>query len=354
MDTKKVIAVVGCGRIAKIAHFPAFAKMDNIRVKYACDLIEEKAQFMKDTYDFVEEVITDYKVALADPEVEAVFVLTPNFAHYTVAMDALRAGKHVFCEKPITINYDLSCEMAAEAEKQNKILNIGVCNRYHKSVEMLEQLNREGKFGNIYHVCCSFRAFRSIPGLGGAFTTKEQSGGGVLIDWGVHFLDLILYILGGAKLKNVTCDAYSEMAKDMKAYKYESMWAEDTADVENGTNDVDDFISGYVRTDKASISFNGAWAQNLDKNEMYIDFLGDKCGARLTYCGKFELYDGATLEKIEPEYEIPDMYLCEDKAFLESTTTGEKTRSHIDNILESAKLLDSLYKSADVREEITL
>lgn len=351
---KKVIAVIGCGRIANNAHFPAFAQLDNIRIKYACDLIIEKAEQMKAEYPVVEEVITDYKIALADPEVDAVFVLTPNYAHYTVTMDALRAGKHVFCEKPITINYDLSCEMAKEAEKQGKILNIGVCNRYHKSVEMLEQLNREGKFGNIYHVYCSFRSFRSIPGLGGAFTTKEQSGGGVLIDWGIHFLDLILYILGGAKLQNVTCDAYSEMAKDMKAYKYESMWAEDTSDTENGTNDVDDFISGYVRTDKSSISFNGAWAQNINKNEMFIDFLGDKCGARLAYCGKFELYDGETLETIEPEYDIPDMYLCEDKAFIESVVTGEKTRNHIDNILESAKLLDALYKSADIKEEINL
>lgn len=351
---KKVIAVIGCGRIANNAHFPAFAQMDNIRIKYACDLIIEKAEKMKAEYPAVEEVITDYKIALADPEVDAVFVLTPNYAHYTVTMDALRAGKHVFCEKPITINYELSCEMAQEAEKQGKILNIGVCNRYHKSVEMLEQLNREGKFGNIYHVYCSFRNFRSIPGLGGAFTTKEQSGGGVLIDWGIHFLDLILYILGGAKLQNVTCDAYSEMAKDMKTYKYESMWAEETSDTENGTNDVDDFISGYVRTDKASISFNGAWAQNIKKDEMFIDFLGDKCGARLAYCGKFELYDGATLEAIEPEYDIPDMYLCEDQAFIESIETGEKTRNHIDNILESAKLLDSLYASADIKKEIDL
>lgn len=351
---KKVIAVIGCGRIANNAHFPAFAQMDNIRIKYACDLIIEKAEKMKAEYPAVEEVITDYKIALADPEVDAVFVLTPNYAHYTVTMDALRAGKHVFCEKPITINYELSCEMAQEAEKQGKILNIGVCNRYHKSVEMLEQLNREGKFGNIYHVYCSFRNFRSIPGLGGAFTTKEQSGGGVLIDWGIHFLDLILYILGGAKLQNVTCDAYSEMAKDMKTYKYESMWAEETSDTENGINDVDDFISGYVRTDKASISFNGAWAQNIKKDEMFIDFLGDKCGARLAYCGKFELYDGATLEAIEPEYDIPDMYLCEDQAFIESIETGEKTRNHIDNILESAKLLDSLYASADIKKEIDL
>ena len=351
---KKVIAVVGCGRIANIAHFPAFAEMDNIRIKYACDLIEEKAQEVKEKYDFVENVITDYKVALADDEVDAVFVLTPNYAHYTVTMDALKAGKHVFCEKPITVNYALSCEMAEEANKQGKILNIGVCNRYHKSVERLEELNREGRFGDIYHVYCSFRSFRSIPGLGGAFTTKAESGGGVLIDWGIHFLDLILYILGGAKLKNVTCDAYNEMAKDMKSYKYESMWAEETSDTENGTNDVDDLISGYVRTDKASISFNGAWAQNIDKHEMFIDFMGDKCGARLAYGGKFELFDGSTLETITEDYDIPNMYLREDCDFIESIKSGEKTRNHIDYILESAKLLDTLYASADAKKEIEL
>ena len=354
MIMKKVLAVVGCGRIAANAHFPAFSQMDNIRVKYACDLIPEKAELMRKNYPFIENVITDYKIALADPEVDAVYVLTPNYAHYTVTMDALRAGKHVFCEKPITVNYPLSCEMKEEADRQGKILNIGVCNRYHKSVEMLEEMYRNGEFGNLYHVYCSFRNFRSIPGLGGPFTTKEQSGGGVLIDWGVHFLDLILYILGGAKLRTLTCDAYSEMAKDMKEYKYTDMWAEDTADVENGINDVEDYITGYVRTDKASISFNGAWAQNIDKNEMFIDFLGDKRGARLTYGGKFEIYEGSDLAVIDPEYDIPNMYLCEDKAFVESISSGEKNRSNIDNILESAKLLDYLYRSAEKKQEITL
>ena len=349
----KVIAVVGCGRIARGSHFPAFEKMDNVRVKYACDLIEEKALKIKEKFSKVENVITDYKVALADPEVDAVWVLTPNYAHYTVTMDALRAGKHVFCEKPITVNYALSVEMKEEADKQGKMLNIGVCNRYHKSVEMLEEMFRNGEFGNIYHVYCSFRDFRSIPGLGGAFTTKEQSGGGVLIDWGVHFLDLILYILGGAKLKNLTCDAYCEMAKDMKSYKYEYMWAEDTADVENGVNDVDDFITGYVRTNKASISFNGAWAQNISKNEMFIDFLGDKKGARLDYGSLFEIFDGETLTASKEEYDIPDMYGCEDAAFIESFKSGVKNRNNIIHILESAKLLDTLYASAEKHAEIT-
>ena len=353
---QKIVAIVGCGRIAKDAHLPALSKIDAVRIKYACDLILSKAEAAKEKFPKIEQVIVDYKVALADPEVEIVYVLTPNYAHYTVTMDALRAGKHVMCEKPITINYALSCEMAEEARKQGKILNIGVCNRYHRSVELLEEKNRNGEFGNLYHVYCSFRSFRSIPGLGGAFTTKSQSGGGVLIDWGVHFLDLILYILGGAKLKNITADAYNEMAKDMKSYRYKAgtMWAEDTADTENGTNDVDDFISGYIRTDKASISFNGAWAQNVDKDEMYIDFLGDKAGARLEYRRQFHWTDGETLETTTSDHEIPNMFLREDEDFLLSTETGIPNRNHIDNVLETAKLLDYLYRSAEAGEEIKL
>ena len=346
------VAIIGCGRIADGAHLPALSQMENVRIKYACDLILEKAQAKQQKYPKIENVITDYKVAIQDDEVDAVFVLTPNYAHYTITMDALKAGKHVLCEKPITVNYELSLEMAKEAEKQGKILDIGVCNRFHKSVETLREWADAGKFGKIYHVYCSFRACRCIPGLGGAFTTKSQSGGGVLIDWGIHFLDLILYVLGGAKVKTVTCDAYNEIAKDMKSYKYNDMWAEETSDIENGTNDVDDMITGHVRTDKASISFNGAWAQNVNKHELFIDFMGDKGGARLNYGGLFEFFDGQTLESVTPEYEIPNMYLCEDTAFVESIKTGVKDKNNIENILESMKLLDALYKSADKKEEI--
>ncbi len=345
------VAIIGCGRIANNAHLPALSELENVRIKYACDIIESKAEVAKEKFPKIEQVITDYKVALADAEVDAVFVLTPNFAHYTITMDALKAGKHVLCEKPITVNYPLSVEMASEAEKQGKILNIGVCNRYNKSVEMLREWVDAGKFGNLYHVYCSFRSFRSIPGLGGDFTTKSQSGGGVLIDWGIHFFDLILYILGGAKLKNVTCDAYNEMAKDMKSYKYKGMWAEDTKNLD-GTNDVDDFITGYVRTDKASISFNGAWAQNVDVPEMYIDFLGDKGGARLQYGDKFTFYDGQTLESMTPDYDIPNMYKREDEAFIKSIETGVKDKNNIVNILESMKLLDALYESSEKKAEV--
>ena len=349
------IAVIGCGRIAQGSHFPALSKIPGVKIKYACDLIKEKAEKMKNEYpELVGEAITDYHVALSDPEVEAVFVLTPNHSHYTVTMDALRAGKHVMCEKPVTVNYEKSLEMAREAEKQGKILNIGVCNRYHTSVVKLEKMNRNGEFGQIYHVCCSFRAFRCIPGLGGPFTTKAESGGGVLIDWGIHFLDLILYVLGDAKLISASANTYSEMAKDMTSYRYRGMWAEDTANIHGGTNDVDDFVTGFIRTDKGTITLNGAWAQNIERDEMYVDFLGDKKGARLNYRGQFVLSDGETLKTVTSDHEIENMYLLEDEAFLSSTVSGEKNKNNIDFVLESMRLLDALYRSAELGEEVRL
>ena len=346
------VGVIGCGNIANSAHIPAYLKNSDVEIAYFCDIIPQRAEKAVKDYG-CGKAVTDYQVILDDPTVDAVSVCTPNKMHSIITIAALKAGKHVLCEKPAARTYAEAEEMQKTAQETGKILNIGVVNRFNDAVNKIRTLIQSGELGDVFHVYVSFRSQRSIPGLGGDFTNSAVSGGGVLIDWGVHFFDLILYILGNAKLVNLTCDAYSEMAKDMKSYKYKSMWAEDTSDVENGTNDVEDLITGYIRTDKASISFNGAWAQNINQNEMFIDFLGDKCGARLTYGGKFEIYDGATLETIQPEYDIPQMHAEEDKAFIESLYTGEKTRSHIDNVLESAKLLDALYQSSKIKKEIS-
>ena len=139
----------------------------------------------------------------------------------------------------------------------------------------------------------------------------------------------------------------------MKSYKYPgSMWAEETSNIESGTNDVDDFISGYVRTDKANISFNGAWAQNVDVPELYVDFLGDKGGARLDYQGQFSFWSADNLEKVRTDIELPNIYEREDAAFIDAIRTGVKTKNDIANVLETMKLLDALYASAEQKKEL--
>jgi len=171
---------------------------------------------------------------------------------------------------------------------------------------------------------------------------------------GVHFIDLILYVLGGAKALSASCCAYNGTAKDMKAYKYKNMWAEDTSDVENGTCDVEDFISGLIRTDKAGITFTGAWAQNVDKDEMWVDFLGDKGGVRLTYAGNFTFTDSATLESVTPECQQNKRYLEEDKAFIQSVRDMKKNKGNVIYALETAKIMEALYASAASGKEIQL
>lgn len=353
-DNKVVLGVIGCGCVAEFAHFPALSKVPDCIIKYACDLIPEKAQAKKDTYPCVEQVITDYREILRDPEVDGVYVLTPVAGHRDISIEAMEAGKHVFCEKPVSYTWEMSKEMAEVSARTGKLLQIGVCNRYHRSVEMLAEMNRRGDFGNLYHVYCSFRCFRLVPQLGGAYTTRSLSGGGVLIDWGIHFFDLIFYILGGVQLKTVSCDTYNGTCSDISSYQYLNLYADPPQ--LDGICDVEDFATGYIRTDKASISFNGAWAQNIDHDEMFLDFMGDKGGARLTYGGKFEFFttrDGV-LQKIEPLYPIRTHYEVEDEAFVQAIRTGEKGRAYITEILESQRLLDLLYASSEAKKEIVL
>ena len=268
-------------------------------------------------------------------------------------MAALAAGKHVFCEKPITVNYSLSCKMQALANEKKRILNIGVCNRYHRSVELIRQLYEEGALGELYHIYCSFRDFRCIPGLGGDFTSKAKSGGGVLIDWGVHFLDLVMYV-SGAKAQTVSAVCHSRLGKDIPGYVFKDMWA--GPPVLDGINDVEECVTALIRTDKSSISLNGAWAQNINKTEMYVDFLGDKGGIRLDYGNKFTLYtvSGGMLQEIKPDYNIPDMYKKESEAFFRSVETGKKNKGHIDCVIETARIMDAIYESAQKNAEVRL
>lgn len=347
------VAIIGCGTIANAAHIRSYLKNPEAEIKYFCDINKEKAEKCVADYG-CGQAVEDYHVILDDPEVEAVSVCTPNNVHAPITIDCLRAGKHVLCEKPAAKTYAEALEMQKVQHETGKVLNIGVVNRFNTGVNIIKNIIDNGELGEIYHVYVSFRSHRSIPGLGGAFTTKSIAGGGVLIDWGVHYLDIVMYCTGDPLPKTVTGQAYSKLGRDPKNYSYINMWAGPPNF--SGTYDVDDFVTGMIRTEGPTITLNGAWAQNIGVDETYIDFLGDKAGIRLQYGSDFKMYSaesGALLETTA-KYNSVDMFQNEIDSFINCIRTGEKLPSHVDTVILTAKIMQAIYDSSEQRQEIAL
>lgn len=349
---KVKVGVIGCGCIANAAHIPSYMKCDDVEIKYFCDIVKSKAEKAVEEYK-CGSAIDDYHIILNDPEIDAVSVCTPNLMHKTIAIDALRAGKHVLCEKPAARIYSEALEMQKVQHETGKILNIGVVNRFATSVNEVRRRIMSGELGEVYHVFVNFRCHRSIPGIGGAFTTKAISGGGVLIDWGVHRIDLVMYCLGDPQPLAVCGKAFSKLGCDIPNYLYRGMWSEETRNV-NGTYDVDDSVTAFIRTEGPIISLEGAWAQNIEPEENYIDFIGTEGGIRLVYGGGFSEYKVASKTFIseEAKFDRGDMFLNEIQSFIHSVKTGEKIQSHIDCAILTSKIMQGIYDSSDSGKEI--
>ncbi|MDR0405522.1 MAG: Gfo/Idh/MocA family oxidoreductase [Clostridiales bacterium] len=355
--SKHKIGIIGCGSIANAAHIPSYLANDSAEIAYFCDILPERARAAVEKYG-CGKAVTDYKEVLADASVDAVSVCTPNDAHGLIAVDALNAGKHTLCEKPAARTLTEALEMQRVCGETGKILNIGVVNRFNDAVNRVKAIIDGGGLGEVYSVYVSFRSHRAIPGLGGAFTTKAVSGGGVLIDWGVHFLDIVMYCCGDPLPRTVSGAAFCKLGNPIGDYTYTDMWAGPPNP--HGVCDVDDAVTGVVRTSGPVITFNGAWAQNIGENEMFIDFMGTKAGIRLNYGADFVQYGAADGMLTKTGYTLGaggmfgGAFQNEIDAFLRCTETGEKLPSHIDTVLVTARLLDAIYRSAEKQEEVTL
>ena len=348
------VAVIGCGKIANDEHIPAYMNSQYGEIKYFCDIIPERADAAVAKYG-VGKAVYSHKEILNDPEVTAVSICTPNREHKILSIDFLRAGKHVLCEKPAARTLDEALEMQKVQHETGKVLNIGVVNRFNTAVNLIKDHIDAGHLGEVYQIYADFRSHRSIPGLGGDFTTNAVAGGGVLIDWGVHFLDLVMYCCGDPLPKTVSGQAHQVLGVNMKEYVYDTMWAGPPK--YDGVYDVEDFITGLIRTEGPTITVNGAWAENIGAGGgQYIDFIGDKGGIRLVYGQDFTVYiaENGALVEYKPQYSTSDMFQREIDTFINCIETGEKAPSHIDTAIITAQMMQAIYDSAKQHREVYL
>jgi predicted dehydrogenase len=216
---------------------------------------------------------------LADPEVAGVVVATPNFLHKELAVAALRAGKDVLLEKPMAMNVAECDEIIAARQQTGQLLQLGFVCRGAAATRAVAELIETGRLGRIYHVKASIYRARGIPGLGRWFTDRTRSGGGVLMDLGVHLIDLGLHLTGNRAPSRISAVCTSNFGQPIDAYAYDSMWGGPPDPT--GVFNVEDAVTGLVRFDGGmSMELNAVWAADLSEARMrnQVVLLGDRGG----------------------------------------------------------------------------
>jgi predicted dehydrogenase len=273
---KLKIGIIGCGGIADMKHFPSLSALSELCEMVAfCDVIEVRASEAARKYGRENaKVYTDYKELLKDEAIDVVHVLTPNLYHSFITVDALEAGKHVMCEKPMAINSLEAKIMLDTANRTGKKLTVGYQNRFTKEAQFTYNTSIKGELGEIYMAKAHATRRRGVP-TWGVFTDKRQQGGGALIDIGTHALDLTLWMMNNYKPKSVSGSVFHKLSDKPEGNKF-GPW-------DPATFDVEESAFGFVKMENgATIFLECSWALNTtDAKEAKTSLFGTEGGAEM-------------------------------------------------------------------------
>lgn len=347
---KTGIGIVGLGAIGQV-HIKRFSELPTAEVVAVADLDVELLNRTGAEYG-VDNKYTDASDLVDDPAVDAVVVCVPNYLHAEISKMALEHGKHVLCEKPMALNAAQAEDMVRAADDNDRTLMIAQCWRFKPQSLVLKDMIEQGVFGDIYHAQVVLQRRRGIPGLGGWFTTKEKSGGGPLIDIGVHVIDMTLHMMGYPNALRASAATYAKFGTAAD-YNYVSMWAEESS-VKGGTFDVEDYATALVRLEGGkTLSLECSWAANLGDEQLFSLILGTDRGAKISGSG-LEVYgeDAGYITDFKPKYKETDAYLNQARHFVEAVVGGHEPQASGREVLKLQKLIDTIYCSAREGKEL--
>jgi predicted dehydrogenase len=286
---------------------------------------------------------------LALREIDAVNVCTPNYLHCPMTVDALKAGKHVLCEKPMALNTAEAKRMVAAARKAKRLLMMAFCWRFSAQGQAAKTLIDAGEVGQVYHVRVEYIRRRGIPGLGGWFTKKKEAGGGPMLDVGVHFLDLGMWLAGFPEPRTVTAASH-RIFGHRKDYTYLGMWG--TTPVPGGPFEVEDLLGGFVRfRNGMSLRVEAAWACNSEARG-FLEILGDKGGLHILPELEFYGQKNGQLLDVKPQLPKRDLYVAEMEHFADCIRRGKQPMPAGEHGVKVQQIIDALYRSARLGREV--
>ena len=322
--------IVGTGDIARKRIFPAIDAEPRSNIYAVCDIAKERAESA--AADFGAHAYTDYKEALADENIDAVYVSTPVFLHVPQAIEALNAGKHVIVEKPVGVSYLDAGKLTAAAEKSDCKCAVAYFRRFSDRYKMAKEMLDKGEFGQVVLLRMTYFSWFNPAGEDPKFwrVVPEKSGGGPLSDMGSHMFDVMIGLFG------LPQSVFARVATNTHSYS-----AEDSSVM----------VMTYDDGPQVTASFH--WNSKTWSHEFEI--IGTEAKV------KWHPYDGPTILKTVgrqiDEIEMPNHHnvhypLIED--FVSAITEDRQPLVSVSEAAKTNQLLDAVYQSGLNCSEVTL
>lgn len=358
------IGIIGCGGIANVKHLPALSAFkDEVEIVAFCDIEKDRAEKAAQEYGVSDaKVYVDYKELLEDKSIDVVHVLTPNVSHCPITCDALEAGKHVLCEKPMAITYEEGKKMLETSKRTGKKLTIGYQNRFRKDTRQMYEMVRNGELGEVYFAKAHGVRRRGVP-TWGVFPDKSKQGGGPLIDIGTHPLDMTLWIMDNYRPVSVMGQSFQKL-KDHPEGNMFGPWDPDTFETE-------DSAFGMIRMENGAVIYlEAAWAINMiNCKDAMVTMCGTLGGSEM-FGDNWENRGYLITNKVEHDVlvdikpaesagvygfggvDMSDPKIMEARYWIDAINNDTEPFVKAEEALVVTRILEAIYKSAETGQAI--
>jgi len=347
MADKLRVGFVGAGGIARAAQIPSFQQNDKVQIVAIADVVQKSVDAA--VADFgIPKGYTDYHDMFAKEKLDAVVVCTPNKFHAPVSIDALRQGLHVLCEKPMAMNATESAEMTRVARETGKTLMIAYRYRQQAAARAAKKIIDSGELGEIYMIRVNGLRRRGIPSWG-VFTNKEMQGGGAMVDYGVHLLDLSLWLAGNPRPIEVSGITSQRLGTRPNVNPW-GQW-----DYKNFQ--VEDHAAAFIRFEgEKAMQIEVSWALNIADSGESISFSGTEGGLDV-YPLKVNSAKHGMLTNWEPTWfpgkEDKDWDL-QTADFVDAVLEGREPTVKPEEALRVSQIVDAIYSSSETKGAVRI
>jgi predicted dehydrogenase len=332
---KTKVALIGLGGIGQVMHLPALLKLKEVEVVAVCDKDFGKAKNISKRHSIKKFYKNPEDLLSENPEINAVVIATPTNTHLDISIKCLEAGKNILLEKPIARDHKETAKIVEAAEKNNKILMVGMNNRFRNDVMLQRTFVKSKEIGNIFYVKAGWLKIKSSAEKW--FMEKEKAGGGVFIDNGIVMLDLGMWMMDFPEVKSVSAVNYFHNTKA----------------VEDSNFALIKFKNGSALTIEVS------WSFIRTREFYYCNVFGTNGSSsinplRILKKMDSELFD-ITPKTIKPSpHEIKSSYEFEMKYFISTVNGKSKPISTGREALSVMQIVDGVYKSAKLGKEVNI